>query len=88
MLAQNFRTDARILDLAGRDARPLIGGDVAHAIAAGLHAVETRAGEIGHDVGQILQLDPVELDVLPGGEMAIAAVIAARDVRKHAELRG
>ena len=56
MLAQNFRADARILDLAGRHARPLIGGDVAHAIAAGLHAVQPGAREVSHDVRQSLSL--------------------------------
>ena len=40
MLPEDFRVDARVLDLVGRDAGPLIGGDVAHAIAAGLHAVQ------------------------------------------------
>ena len=72
---------------SGRDAGPLVGGDVAHAIAAGLHAVQADAGEIGHGVGQFLELDPVELDVLPRGEMAVAAIVAARDMRQHAQLR-
>ena len=37
-------------------------------------------------VRQLFELDPVELDVLPGGEMAVAAVVAARDMRQHAHL--
>ena len=32
--------------------------------------------ELRHRVRQVLELDPVELDVLPRGEMAVAAVIA------------
>ena len=88
VLAQQLRPDARILDLVGRDAGPLIGGDVAHAIAAGLHAVQAGAREIGHRVGQLLELDPVELDVLPRGEMAVVAVVAPRHVREHAHLVG
>ncbi len=88
MLAENFRADARVLDLAGGHAGPLVGGDVAHAIAARLHAVQTRAREIGHDVGQVLELDPMELDVLPCGEMAVAAVIVARHMCQHAQLGG
>ncbi len=79
--------NARILDLVGRHAGPLVGGDVAHAIAAGLHAVHADAGEVGHGVGQFGELDPVELDVLPRGEMAVAAIVAARDMRQHAQLR-
>ena len=86
MLADDLGPDARILDLVGRDAGPLVGGDVAHAIAAGLHAVHADAGEIGHRVRQFLELDPVVLDVLPRGEMAVAAIVAARDMRQHAQL--
>ena len=59
VLADELRPDARVLDLVGRDAGPLIGGDVAHAVAAGLHAVHADAGEIGHRVGQFVELDPV-----------------------------
>ena len=88
MLAQQFRPDARILDLVGRDAGPLIGGDVTHAIAAGLHPVQSGARQIGHGVGQFIELDPVELDVLPRGEMAVVAVVAARNMRQHAQLVG
>ena len=88
MLAQHLGPDARILDLVGGDAGPLVGGDIAHAIAAGLHAVQADAGEIGHGVGQLLEFDPVELDVLPRGEMAEIAVVAPRHVRQHAHLRG
>ena len=88
VLAQDFRPDAGILDLVGRDAGPLVGGDVAHAIAAGLHAVQAGAAEIGHGVGKLFELDPVELDVLAGGEMAVAAVVAAPDMGEHAQLVG
>ena len=78
VLAQDLGPDARVLDLVGRDAGPLIGGDVADAIAAGLHAVQPDAARSAIDVGQLLELDPVELEVLPRGEVAVAAVVAAR----------
>ena len=39
-------------------------------------------------VRHLVELDPVELDVLPGGEVAVAAVVAARDMREHAHLLG
>ena len=86
MLTDQLGPDARILDLVRRHAGPLVGGDVAHIVAAGLHAVHADAGEIGHRVRQLLELDPVVLNVLPGGEMPIAAVVAARDVRQHPQL--
>ena len=40
-------------------------------------------GKVGENVGGVLKLDPVVLDVLPRGEMAIAAVILVGD---HGEL--
>ena len=43
-------------------------------------------GELGEDVGRVLQRWPVELDVLPGGEMAVAAVVLARDLGELAHL--
>ena len=86
VLAQHLGPDARVLDLARGDAGPLVGGDVAHAIAAGLHAVQPDFGEVRHHVGEVFELDPVELDVLPGGEVAVAAIVAAADVGEHAQL--
>ena len=64
VLPDHLGPDARVFDLVGRDAGPLIGGDVAHVVAAGLHAVHADAGEVGHGVGQFLKLDPVELNVV------------------------
>ena len=86
VLADQLGPDTRILDLVGRDAGPLVGGDVAHDVAARLHAVHADAGELGHGVGQLFELDPMELNVLPRGEMPVAAIVAARDVRQHAQL--
>ena len=86
VLADHLGPDARILDLVRRHAGPLVGRDVANIVAAGLHAVHADAGEIGHGLGQLLELDPVELDVLPRGEMAVTAVVAPRDVGQHAQL--
>ena len=86
MLTNQLGPDARILDLVRRHTGPLVRGDVAHAIAAGLHAVHADAGERGHGVGQFLELDPVILNVLPGGEMPVAAIEAPRHVRQHAHL--
>jgi hypothetical protein len=42
--------------------------------------------QIGEDIGCILQLEPIELDVLTRGEMPITAIILTRDMRKHAHL--
>src|SRR4029079_7277858 len=78
--------DAGILDLAGRYPSPLVGGDVAGVIARCLHGVDADFGEIGQRVRQFGELDPVELDVLPRGEVAVAAVVFARDMRQRPQL--
>ena len=44
------------------------------------------AGEFGQNVRHVLQRRPVELQVLPRGEMAIAAIIFARDLGELAQL--
>jgi hypothetical protein len=86
VLADQLGPQPRVLDLVGRDTGPLIGRDIAHAIAAGLHAVHADAGEICHGVGQFGELDPVVLNILPRGEMAVTAVVFARHMRQHAHL--
>ena len=45
-------------------------------------------GEIGQRVRQFGELDPVELDVLPGGEVAVVAVVLACDMAEQAQLAG
>ncbi len=87
-LAQQLSQHARVHGLIGRDAGEVVGGDVAHAVAGRLDAVHLDAGQVGQHVGHALQLHPVVLDVLAGGEVAIAAVILARDMGQHAHLLG
>ena len=43
-------------------------------------------GELGEDLGHLLELRPVELEVLARGEVAVAAVVLARDVGELAQL--
>ena len=64
----------------------MVGRDVADAVAAGLDGVHLDAGELGQDVGHVLERRPVELQVLARGEVAVAAVVLARDVRQLAQL--
>ena len=56
-------------------------------------AAEDRAAIAWHDIGQqvhhvgrLRQRNPVELQVLPRGEVAVAAVVRARDVRQLPQL--
>ena len=86
-LAQQLGIGARIDDFVGGGAGVLVGTDVADAVAAGLDRMHLDGGEIGQDVGRFFQLDPVVLDVLPGGEVAIAAIVLVGDIAQHAHLR-
>ena len=85
-LAQDLRVRARIGDFVVRDAGEMIGRDVANAVAGGLDRVHLDACELGQDIGRVLERGPVVLDVLPGREMAIAAIVAARDLGELAHL--
>ncbi len=85
-LAEDLRQWARVDQLVGGDAGEGLGGDVAHAVAGGLDGVHVDLGEVLQDVWRLRQLDPVELDVLPRGEVPVAAVVTPGDQRQRAQL--
>ena len=85
-LAQQFRPDARIGDFVRCGPGILVGRDVADAIPRCLDRMHLDLRQFGKDVGGLVELDPIILDVLPRGEMAVAAVVFARDVREHPHL--
>ena len=85
-LAQKLGIGAGIGDLIGRRSGEMVGGDVPHAIARGLNGVHFHIRQCAKDRGHVGQHRPVELDVLPGGEVAIALVIRVGDVGKLAHL--
>jgi hypothetical protein len=85
-LAQDFGQRARVDDLVGGDAGELVGGDVAHAVAGGLDGVHLDFGQFGQDVGHVLDLRPVELQVVARREVAVALVVGAGDMGQLAQL--
>mmetsp|Transcript_4930 Transcript_4930/g.17645 ORF Transcript_4930/g.17645 Transcript_4930/m.17645 type:complete len:489 (+) Transcript_4930:2631-4097(+) len=95
-LAQDLAVGPRVDDLVGSDAGEGIARDVADAVAAGLDAVHVDLGQQVHHVGALVERDPVELQVLPRREVAIAAmagegaiadnVVFAGDARQLAQL--
>ena len=85
-LAHQLGIGAGVHHLVGGSTREVIATDVADAVAAGLDRVHLDRREVRESVGAILQLDPVVLDVLPGGEVAVSAVILVRDVGEHLHL--
>ena len=85
-LAQDLAVGPRVDDLVGRDAGERIARDVADAVAAGLDAVHVDIGQQVHHVGAARQRNPVELQVLARREVAVAAVVLARDACQRAQL--
>ena len=85
-LPQQLGDGPRIGDLVGGSTGPMIGGDIADAVAGSLDGMHLDFGQGCENVGGVLELDPVELDVLAGGEMAVAPVPSLGDHRELAHL--
>ena len=85
-LADDLAVGAGVHPLVRGDAGELVRRDVADAASAGLDAVHAHLGEVREDVRHDLQGRPVDLHVLPGGQVAVALVVAAGDVGEGAEL--
>jgi hypothetical protein len=77
-LAQDLAVGAGVDDLVRGDADEGVAGDVADAVAAGLDAVHVHLGQQLHDLGALLQRDPVVLQVLARREVAVAALALER----------
>ncbi len=85
-LSQDFGVRPRIGDFIVPDAGEMIGGHVANAVSRGLDRVHFHARELGQHVGHILERRPMELEILARGEMAVAAVVIARELGELAHL--
>ena len=85
-LAEQLAIGPGIDDFVGGYAGKVVARDVAHAVAAGLDRVHLDRGQLGQDIGHIFESRPVELDVLARGEVTVASVILASDVRELAQL--
>src|SRR5262249_15221912 len=79
-LANDFTVGTRIVDLVLGYAGEVVRGDVPDAVAAGLDGMHLYRGKLGENVRHVLELRPVELQILPGREVSEAAIVAARDI--------
>jgi hypothetical protein len=61
---------------------------VPHGVAAGLTAGHPDRAEHPHDLGNLLELHEVELDVLPGGDVPPPAGVGVGEVGHQVELVG
>ena len=73
-------------DLIQGSAGKMIGGDVANGITTGLDSVHIELSQRLQNVRGINQARPIKLDVLPGGEVAIALVPALGNICQPAQL--
>ena len=80
------RADVEVL--VGAGAGEVAAHDVADGVAARLPGGEADRGHVAQDGGDLLEVDEVELHVLPGGEVAPAAAVGLGDVGEHVELLG
>ena len=58
----------------------MVRGDVSNGVAAGLDGMHLDLGQCIENIGQIHQLRPVELNILSGGEVAVAFIPPVGDV--------
>ena len=85
-LTQQFSPWTRIGDFVCGGPCILVRTDIADAIAARLDRVHFHASKVSEQIGAFFQLDPIILDILARGEMAVIAVIFTRDVGEHVHL--
>ena len=86
VLPDQLAVGARVHHFVPRPSRVRVGGDVAHAVPRGLHRVHLHLRQLLEEVGRLLQLDPVELHVLPRGDVTEAPVVTPGDVGELAHL--
>ena len=87
-LEQCVRVGGDVEGLGVTDPSQGAGGDVAHRVAAGLTGGDAHGGQPAHQIGGVLDVDEVELEVLPGGHVQDAVGILLGKFGQHLELVG
>ena len=85
-LADHLAPHPGIVHLFGGRTGERVGGGVADAVAAGLDGMQLRRRQIVQHVRRVGQLDPVELNILPCGEVTVALVPAPRHMGERPHL--
>ena len=68
------------------DAGQLAAGNVAHGVATRLAGGDAHSGQTAHQIGRVLDVDVVQLDVLAGGHMQDAVRVFISQLRQHIQL--
>src|SRR5882762_5262938 len=85
-LADDFAPDERVHDLVPCDSGEMVGGDIAEGIARRLDRVHLHRRQLREYVGYALEFRPVQLQILARAEVAVTAVVLARDLREFSQL--
>ena len=85
---ERLRVGRDVEGLGAADAGDRAGGDVAHAVAAGLARGDADGGQAAHEVGRVFDVDVVELDVLARGDVQDAVGVFLGQLGQHVELLG
>ena len=85
-LTQQFSHRTRVRNFIGGSTSKVVSRHVADRIARGLQRVHFHIGQCLEDIRHVLQFRPVVLDVLTGGEVAVALVPLFRNHRELAHL--
>ena len=85
---QRVRVGRDVERLRAADAGERAGGDVADGVAAGLARGDADGGQAAHDVGRVLDVDEVQLDVLAGGDVQMRSEYSSAQLGEHVHLLG
>ena len=85
-LTNQLAPGARVFHFIIGDTSKLVAGGVTDTVATGLNGVHLHLGQVGQDIRHILKGRPVQLKVLPRGEMAVTTVIAASNLSQGTQL--
>lgn len=86
-LAQDFCPWSWINNLVRCHTGKMVGGDIADAIAGGLNRMHFDFSQLGQNIRCRFQCWPIDLQILPRGEVSVAAIVCPRYVREAAHLR-
>src|SRR6266550_968038 len=85
-LANELGIGQRIGDFVTRHTAKMVAGYVTDAVTGCLDRMHLDRGELGENIGDVLELRPVELDVLTRREMPVASIVLAAYAGERSEL--
>ena len=85
-LTQQFAPGPGVEGLVRGDPGQRVRGDIADAVAGGLDGVQLHPRQVGEEARGVLQRQPVDLEVVPGGEVPVAPAIGGGGLGQGTQL--